>query len=500
MTPRTSSAPAWRHLALVLLAGSLVAGACSGDDDDSGAAVSTTTAAASGGDDGATSSTTEPPAPPPEVAWASCGDRECATVQVPLDHDDPGGRHISLHVERIPATGERIGALFFNFGGPGARTSDLLGAFPVPDDVRARFDLVGLDPRGVGQSTPLDCGLDARTLYGVDHTIDDDVDAETLVAVSEQYAEDCATRAGDLLPHVGTRDVARDMDLVRAGMGDEQLSYVGYSYGTSIGQAYAELFPTRVRAMVLDGIVDPAPPGIDVAVEQALGFETALANWAEGCRSRATCAFDQPIAAVDRMLALAEEGVGSSDGVRALGPGEAAVGLAYPLYAESLWGSLDRAVAAALDGDGRGMVALADGYAELVDFSIYFAVSCLDSEWPRSTEEFLARAEAAAEVSPRFGEAIVNDYIRCAVWPAEPDPVGGVTAGRAPPIVVVSTTGDPATPHDNALRVAARLASGVLVTREGEGHTIVFQGDACIDALIVPYLLDLTVPPGDATC
>lgn len=490
-----------------VVAFALVAGACSESATTLGrsAAVSTTTSAV---ETTATTDTTTPttdttvaePVVEP-ITWESCGNAECADVPVPLDHDDPGGPTIALFVRRLPATGDRIGALFFNFGGPGGAAAAVIDRFPIPAAVRARFDIVGMDPRGVGRSSRLACGIDPITLYGVDPTIEDGVDVEALLDVSNRYADDCEASKGPVLPHLGTRDVARDMDRIRAGMGDEQLSYVGYSYGTSIGQAYADLFPTRVRSMILDGVVDPAPPGIDVAIEQAQGFETALANWAAGCPSRRSCGFgDDAIGAVDRMLALAEGGVASSNGARALGPGEASVGLAYPLYDQSLWGSLDRAVAGAIDGDGAGMVALADGYLGIVDFSIYFAVSCLDSSWPRSTDEFLARAKAADAVSPRFGEAIVNDYIRCAVWPAEPDPLGSITAPDAPPILVVSTTGDPATPYENGVRVADRLASGVLLTNQGEGHTIVFQGSACIDAAAVAYLVDGTLPDAGARC
>lgn len=439
--------------------------------------------------------------PPPVVEWSGCGgSAECATVDVPLDHAQPDGETISLFVRRLPATGERIGGLFFNFGGPGAGAADLITQFGVPDSIRERFDIIGMDPRGVGQSTPLACGLDAATLYRADPTIEDETDAAALVDISLRYVNDCEAARGAMLPHLGTKNVARDMDLIRAGMGDEQLSYVGYSYGTSIGQVYADLFPQRVRAMVIDGLVDPEPAGIDTAVEQALGFETALANWAEGCGRRSGCGFDDPIAAVDRMLALAEETVASSGGRRALGPGEAAIGLAYPLYNQSLWSALDRGVEAALAGDGAGMVALADSYTQLADFSIYFAVSCLDSSWPRSTDEFLSRAEDAGAVAPRFGEAIVNDYIRCAVWPVDPDPLGGVTAGGAPPILVVSTTGDPATPHENGVTVADRLSSGVLLTFEGEGHTITFQGNSCVDGIAIRYLIDLEVPEDGTRC
>ena len=485
--------------------------ACGGDGDDvslgrSADAASTTTTDQPSTTAPTTTDTTEQPPTTtsttvPSLRWERCGDRECATLAVPVDHDDPGSGLIDLHVARLPATGDRIGGLFVNFGGPGAGAAALLGSFPFPASVRARFDIVAMDPRGVGRSEPLDCGLPAAELYRTDPTIEDPGDAEALVGVSRRYADDCSAERGPLLPHVGTGDVIRDMDLVRAAMGDEQLSYLGYSYGTSIGQAYAERFPTRVRAMVLDGVVDPAASGIDFATEQAEGFEAALGEWAASCGGRSSCPFGaDALGAVDRMLAMAEEQVPSSGGVRALGPGEAAVALAYPLYSKTLWAALDQAVAAVLDGDGREMVLLAEDYFGLVELAPYFAVSCLDSSWPRSTDEFLSAAERAATSAPRFGEAIVNDYIRCAVWPAPPEPLGGVDAAGAPPILVVSTTGDPATPHENGVRVADRLASGVLLTNEGEGHTITFQGSSCVDAVVVPYLVDLVVPAEGARC
>lgn len=495
-----------RRIVVALLALVLVAAACSSDDpgtDRAGIDATTSTSSpATSPTDAPPEDTTPTTAAPdaPVVEWSDCGSGECATVAVPLDHDAPDGEQISLFVKRLPATGDRIGGLFFNFGGPGAGAADLIDRFGIPSSIRERFDIIGMDPRGVGQSTPLACGLDAATLYSADPTIEDETDATELVGISTRYANDCEAAKGDVLPHLGTNDVARDMDLIRAGMGDETLSYVGYSYGTSIGQAYAELFPDRVRAMILDGLVDPAPDGIDVAIEQAEGFETALANWAADCDGRSSCDFDDPLDAVDRMLALAEDGVPSSNGAGIFGPGEAAIGLAYPLYNQSLWSSLDSAIAGAIAGDGAGMLRLAQSYTDLVDFSIYFAVSCLDSTWPRSTDEFLARAKDADAVAPRFGEAIVNDYIRCAVWPVEADPVGGVTADGAPPILVVSTTGDPATPYENGVRVAERLASGVLVSFDGEGHTIVFQGSGCIDGIAGDYLVDLDVPDDGVRC
>ena len=171
-----------------------------------------------------------------------------------------------------------------------------------------------------------------------------------------------------------------------------------------------------------------------------------------------------------------------------------------PLYNTGLWPALDAGVAAGLAGDGSGMLALADQYLRLVDFSAYFAVSCIDSSWPTDPGEHLDAAGSAAARSPRFGEAIVNDYLRCAVWPADADPLGPITATGSPPILVVSTTGDPATPHENGVAVADRLAAGVLLTHEGDGHTIVFQGNDCVDRLAIAYLVDRAVPPADSRC
>ena len=488
-----------RAVAVVLAV--LVLAACSRSDstlDRADVADTPTTTTLPPSTHGTTAPTTAPPAPAPEVSWTSCGTAECATVVVPRDHDDPAGPTIELSVLRLPARGERIGPLFVNFGGPGSGAVDVLATFPFPDEIRERFDIVAVDPRGVGGSTPLGCGVDPARLYAVDPTVEDDADADALVEVSEDHADDCATRRGDLLAHVGTRDVARDFDLVRAGMGDDRLDYVGFSYGTSIGQAYAELFPDRVRTMILDGVVDPAPTGIEVAVQQALGFETALSRWAAGCGDRPSCDLDDPVAAVDAVLAAAEAGIPGEGGV--LGPGEASIGLAMPLYNTGLWPALDAAIAGARAGDGSGLLTLAAQYLRLVDFSAYFAVSCLDSTWPTDAGEHLDAAGSAAARAPRFGEAIVNDYLRCAVWPVDPDPLGPIEAEGAPPILVVSTTGDPATPHENGVTVADRLASGVLLTHEGDGHTIVFQGSDCIDRLAVAYLVDEVVPPAGSRC
>ena len=243
--------------------------------------------------------------------------------------------------------------------------------------------------------------------------------------------------------------------------------------------------------MILDGVLEIGPTGIELAVDQAAGFETALRSYAEDCDSDPSCPIGpDAVARIEELEARVEESpIPASP--RDLGPGELATGLTMPLYAESLWPDLSDAVADALDGDGSAMVALADQYLGMSDTDIYFAVNCLDFEWPETPEELLAAGAAADAESPHFGETIVNDYVRCAMWPVEEEPLVPVTAPGTPPILVVSTTNDPATPYEAGVRTAERLESGVLLTYEGDGHTVVGNGVACVDDTAVAYLVDL---------
>ncbi len=435
--------------------------------------------------------------------WQECGgDAECTTLDVPVDYDQPEGDTLTLSVARVPAGGDdRIGALFVNPGGPGGTATDFATALApsLPDDITEHFDIVGVDPRGLGASD-IDCGGDFTELYGVDYSIDSPEDETTLLDVSSAYIDGCETAAGDLLSHLGTADVARDIDAVRAAMGDEQLNYLGFSYGTAIGQVLADLFPDRVRAMVIDGVLELGPSGTELAAEQSRGFEDAFAAFAEDCDADPSCPIaPDATAALDELSArVEEEPIPGSP--RDLGPGELSTGLALPLYSQALWPRLADAIAAGLDGDGSGMVELADQYVGVADFDIYFAVNCLDFEWPESPDELMAAGVAAARDAPHFGEPIINDYVRCAMWPVEEQPLGAVAAPGTPPIVVVSTTGDPATPYEAGVRTADRLESGVLLTYEGEGHTVVGSGVSCVDEAVARYMVDLEPPQDRTTC
>jgi pimeloyl-ACP methyl ester carboxylesterase len=433
--------------------------------------------------------------------WQTCGGgAECAELEVPLDYDDPEGDTIPVSVARVPATGDRIGALFINPGGPGALATEYaVGiAFQLPSELTERFDIVGVDPRGLG-SSDIDCGGDFAELYAVDYSIDSPEDEDELLSISQEYVDGCQEAAGDLLPHLGTENVARDIDAVREAMGDEQLNYLGFSYGTAIGQMMAELFPDRIRSIIIDGVVELGPTGVELADDQSLGFESALDAFVEDCDGDPSCPIGPDAeAAIDDLMALVEEEpVPASP--RDLTPGTLAIGMAGPLYNEFAWPDLAQAVADALDGDGSGMVTQADQYLSS-DFDVYFAVNCIDFAWPDTPEELLAAGAETAQEAPHFGEPIVNDYVRCSMWPAEGEPLPAVTAPEAPPILVVSTTNDPATPYEAGVRTAERLETGVLLTYEGEGHTAVASGVPCIDDIVVDYLVDLEVPEDETTC
>ena len=489
---------------LVVLA--LAVSACGGGSEHDAAPTSSSSSTTTAG------STTTGPAEegpngfrPAPIHWKDCGSMDCASVEVPLDYAHQDGKHIALFVTRAPATGDRIGPLFVNPGGPGGSAAEFAAALPsyLPSSVSERFDIVGVEPRGIEGSAPFDCGVDYTQLYSVDPTVEDAADRTALIDGAKSLAESCQRHAGDVLAHVGTRDVARDLDAVRAAMGERQLSYYGASYGTAIGQVYADLFPTRVRAMVLDGVLELGPTGLELAADQAKGFELALQSFATDCATTGACRTEDPLGAVTQVLARSERpgGIPAPNADRPAGPGEVNLGIGDALYSKELWPRLDRALSTALAGDGSAMVQLADDYLTISDFDIYFAVNCLDYAWPSGDPDaFLSAAKAAGVASPHFGEALVTDYLRCVDWPVAPEPLTAVTAPGTPPILVVSTTGDPATPYQGGVNVAHHLASGVLLTNEGEGHGAVPGGNACISAHFAAYLIDGNVPPDGTVC
>ncbi len=483
----------------VVLALALVAGAC-GDDDGGDDAATTTTAAVNTGDAGVGPNGFRPD----PIAWEECGAAECALVEVPLDYAEPTGSTITLSVLRQPAAGRREGALFVNPGGPGGSAVQYASLLPLllPESITDRFDVVGVEPRGLDGSAPLRCRLDEAEVYAVDPTVEDAADRTALVDGAAEVADACQAGAGELLAHIGTRDVARDIDAVRAAMGDPTLSYYGGSYGTAIGQVYADLFPDHLRAMVLDGIVQLGPTGVEQAAKQAAGFERTFLRFVDHCRTSGECTTDDPVAAIEEIVDAAEApgGMAAPEAERRLGPGELYRGLSQALYSELLWPRFDEALSDALDGDGSGLVQLADEYLQDLDIDIYYGVNCVDFVWPvGDPDALLAAAKDANEDAPHFGEALVTDYLPCVDWPVPAEPLTAVTAPGSPPVLVISTTGDPATPHEGGIAVADRLEHGVLVVNEGDSHGALGMS-SCVDSIVAAYLVDGVVPEDGVVC
>lgn len=450
--------------------------------------------------------------------WRSCGSYECATLRVPLDYTKPNGEQIDLALVRKPAAdkSKRIGSLLVNPGGPGGSGVDFVRAWTpiLSSSIRDRFDIVGWDPRGVGQSTPLVCHDSIQDYIAADPSPDSQQEWNTLEAVSRTLADDCATAAAGKIDFYGTKNVARDLDRIRAALGDDKLTYLGYSYGTVIGQAYLQLFPDRVRAMVLDGAVDLSLDVDDLTLTQAQGFERALENFAENCRERGNRCdlndYGDPADAIREVIARAEEKpIPSKSADRPAGPGEALLGIIAPLYNEILWPRLDDAVRDALDGDGSALVNLTDGYLERDgnDYSnsleMNLAVNCIDNEpskLPTTYSGYLDIAKTLEEESPTFGTAFANG-LACALWKAKPDPLTPPTNVRGvPPVLVVSTTGDPATPYEWGVAVSEQIEDAVLLTFRGEGHTAYAGGDSCIDKAVNTYLVETTAPEPGTVC
>lgn len=508
-----------RILSLLVVLGLLLA-ACSDSDDDPEPTATQATPAATGAatrppSTGATTTASTPaPLPPADpIAWEACpsGPFECAEYDVPLDYANPSGDTITLALRRLTANDadERIGLLFANPGGPGGSTIDVLSGWArnLPSDLRNRFDIILFDPRGVGHSSPLLCHDNIQELMALEPYPETDGDWRTIEEAIRRQVEQCNDVGAAILPFLGTPNVARDMDRLREAEGEDTITYVGYSYGTTLGQVYADLFPLHVRAMVLDGGVDASLTSDQRSLDQTLGFEAAFKRYVEYCRAR-SCITGDPEATIKELIAEAgEEPLPAPRGDRPVGAGEALYAVIASMYTPVYRPILTAALNGALDGDASGLLYLADTFAGRRDDGTYAnsseansAVNCLDYETERDPQYHRRLALEFEEVAPFIGPATGQLGLYCAFWPVDPQPLTTPRATGAPPIMVIGGTGDPATPYKWSVALAAQLESGFLVTYDGEGHTAYNRGINCIDDAVDAYLLDLTLPSGDLTC
>lgn len=455
----------------------------------------------------------------------------CADLAVPVDYAKPGGAVAAVAVIKIPATGRKLGSLVMNPGGPGGSGVDFAAWFGpyLPRAIRDRFDVVGFDPRGVGHSRPAiacvsNAELDAWRAdrhagfapggnSGTDYTPEGVAKFE---AGERRYVQSCVERTGvDFLAAVGTSNVVKDLDALRQALGDEQLTYLGYSYGTKIGASFAEAYPDRVRAMVLDGAVDPAAGGVQSMLDQAAGFQLAFDDYAADCARSPSCPLGtDPAKAVqvyhDLVDPLLDEPAPTA-APRGLTYDDAITGTIDALYDPQTWTTLTDGLRAVKQGrDADDLLGLADEYLgrdEHGDYAnsldAYTSVTCADYAYPKDEAAWATYDQRLREVSPfqvfgRFTGHAPRGI--CAFWPvpatSQPHPV---SAGGLPPLLVISTTRDPATPHQDGIALARQLGARLL-TFEGTQHTASFNGVACVDDATADYLIDLTLPPEGLVC
>lgn len=518
--------PPIRPAALVL-AGLLALGACSGNGPTistggpsgtpTGTATATPTASPTAGST-PSAVVTVPPATSPATpsrgvlsAWKGCGSGfECATLTVAMDDSKPALGTVGLALTRHRATGHnRVGSLLVDPGGPGASAVDFAkDAYTIlPATVRQHFDIVAFDPRGVGHTAPVRCGTTSEldAFFAIDPDPDDAKELAALDNGNRKLAAGCERRSARILPYVSTSVAAQDMDRVRQAVGDAKLTYLGYSYGTSLGAAYLEQFPTRVRAMVLDGAVDPALTWDQLLAGQAGGFDGALRSFLADCE-KTRCAFRTAVSgdlgqAYDRLAASVDRSPLPTGGRTSLGPSEFTYGVADGLYSKNLWPAIARGLAEVAHGQGQTLLALNDdffrrtsaGYENL--FEALNAVTCIDQPWPRSVGPYQALADRVARTAPRFGRVIALS-LACISWPVRPvSTPHRITAPGMPPVLVIGTSRDPATPFAWARSLAGQLSRGILVTHDGDGHTAYRSSSpACLQDPVNAYLVSLRVP------
>jgi len=447
-----------------------------------------------------------------KVEFEQCGSFECATISVPMNYDKPKGRKIDIAITKKPAAdkSKRIGVLIVNPGGPGGSGIDFVkqnSSFLFTDEVLDRFDIIGWDPRGVGLSTRPECAESLDTLFkGIDYSPDDQAELDALLEANRWLGEQCDEADSDLLPFLSTQDSVRDIESIRQALGEEKINYLGFSYGTALGQIYATQFPNSFRTMVVDGVIDLELDPEKTAIEQIVGFEDSLNEFFNYCRSsscRYTDGLDPSTAFVNIVKQIdAQPVVDQQNPDIIVGPSQMDIGVPYYLYGGlSGWRALDSALAELKDGDPSGIHNGFNAYlGRNIDgsydgsYESFLSIGCADGSLG-DEDKLIEISKTVQPKAPILGEASVFLSLPCSTWPnvKESDTIEVENKGKVP-VVVIGTTGDPATPVQWARSAAKSLGNSVYIERVGEGHTAFGQGNACIDELVNNYFISGTAP------
>jgi pimeloyl-ACP methyl ester carboxylesterase len=459
------------------------------------------------------------------IDWNKCTDAAyCGEMTVPMNWANPTGETIRIAVAFQPAkSGKPKGSVIFNPGGPGGSGTDFLTSSPdsvATESLQQAFNIVGFDPRGVQNSTPK---IQCLTSAEMDTFLYSDSESEPgtpayvteLRTVMSDFAKSCKKRTGPLLEFVDTTSVARDLDVLRALMGDNKIHYLGFSYGTLIGTTYASLYPDRVGKMVLDGAIDPTAPDIEATFLQLKGFDQSLSAFLTDCLKTNDCPFDGDLAQAQNKVAeflyeLESKPLETSDPNRELSSTAALTGILSYLYSESEWKYLASAFRTAFDGDGSEFLASADFYNDRAEDGTYasnttesnIAINCMDSRSAADEKSLEQANEKIMQISPTLGRYWQDSGLGCADWPY---PVAkrptDWSAKGSDPILVIGTTGDPATPYSQSQNLANKvLHNANLLTYVGEGHTAYGRSNQCVENAVDAYFIKNVVLTENKRC
>jgi len=458
-----------------------------------------------------------------QLAWKDCGGRaECTDLTVPIDYSNLDAGDMSIAVARYVAKDNTLGSLVYNPGGPGGSGVDFAKQAPyvVPEKVLDKYDFVSFDPRGVGESDPIECLSDKRTdkLLGANPAPDSPEEIAELTKDATRFGKVCARKSPKIVGFVDSGSVVKDMDVLRSALGEERLNFLGSSYGTKLGALYAQEFGPNVGRMVLDGVMPPDLTGDEIALGQAKGFDDALRQFVAWCqKEQSDCPVagddvDAGVAKVQAFLAgLADKPlkVGDREFTEGLGTQSILFLLYYPYNGD--WELLARHLRSAMAGDAGPLLEVlnqriqrnADGsYARNGNsYDSLVAVTCLDVPAQSAPEVLAERATEWQKEAPVFGAAMAWSGMVCTDWPVAAKPaIGPISAEDAGPVVLVGTKHDPATPYEWAQRLAETLADSRLITWDADGHTAYSNGSTCVDDAVNDYLVEGTLPPKDLVC
>ena len=463
-----------------------------------------------------------------ELAWKQCGGGfDCATMRVPVSYSDPSGATLGINVIRLPASGDRLGSLVVNPGGPGSSGIDYARAATVivSPAVLSHFDLIGFDPRGVGSSTPILCfsGPELDSLIGADGTPDDAADIAALEEAGRFVREGCTNRSPELVGHLNTEDAARDLNQLRIALGENTLNFLGKSYGTFLGATYADLFPTFVGRFVLDGALPPDINGDEIALGQAQGFEDSLRQFMADCLTRNDCPFTGNVDGAMTQLGAFIAGLETralpgrpNEPDRLLTEALGTYAILMNLYSPNQWPNLRDGLRAALADNGAPMIEQldarlgrrADGTYADNSMDAFHTYTCTDramttkpSDLAVLANEWTFGKDGQPAPAPFFGTYFAYANVACTDWPyVSSTPAHEIDAADAAPILVVSTRHDSATPYEWGVRLAEQLDHARLVSYDGNGHTAYRKGSECVDSVVDAYLINGTVPTADVSC